>query len=407
MADYGSTFLIQELTSTNEVRRTLALTGAGLPKQAAPWSTKNRSVRTNYPGQKRATVQLLGTAEMPSDFEGMWRATMLSRSPAVLTDENGVTVKTSTPKSIVDFAESLFTEGRLLRVSWIQSSGSDESSIQIVREGTADEWTFTWIRAQDLDWRIKFGWNGRNESRSKPIVSRGGDIYSLNAKTRSAIEKFKKRAKPVTDKGTATVNSIAALSQLANLPTKFVKSAVQSADRLLNQIDSIGDIVQTFAQQPSNIIDTVVNFSSNAVATANQFVDKMNRIPIEVRGSKAKVADLIRMSNQMGGYVDAQEEMARAAFDAAIELRRMHATLRPIAKASSAASANTKDIITVHVVRDGETLMSISSRYYGTPDQVNAILKANRITAYVVKVKSGTPLVIPVLDTATDSAATV
>ena len=133
----------------------------------------------------------------------------------------------------------------------------------------------------------------------------------------------------------------------------------------------------------------------------------MNRIPIEIRGSKAKVADLIRMSNQFGGFIDAQEEMARAAFDAAVELRRLHATLRPIAKAAVSAAANTKDIITVHVVREGETLMSISSRYYGTPDQVNARLTANRLTAVVVKLKSGTPLVLPVIDTATDSAATV
>jgi len=64
------------------------------------------------------------------------------------------------------------------------------------------------------------------------------------------------------------------------------------------------------------------------------------------------------------------------------------------------------DIIALHLVRDGDTLMSISQRYYGTPDNGSVIAKANglKYPIFAAETTTGRPdiggktlLVIPVI----------
>ncbi len=406
MAD-SSTVLIEELVSIGRGRKIL-LVGPSLPFQGAAWGGRLAMETVWYPGNStEATQQVLGPQLTSSSWEGVFRRTMMGKTPSSYTDENGSTVKVTSPVFMRDVLELLFQLGARLRVTWTQIRETDGRKFEIVREGRAESWEFPHDRIEDISWRISFVWVSRGVDQQKAVSVRDADISASFVQLDAFMNEL--QAKVQTDRLKQTtpgvLNSagkltLGQLEALAKAPNDALKSVTDSLQRNINSIRRAVDVADRFRSAPSQITGTVLSFTQNNIALINQYVDKWSRAPAESQTNKAKVADITRSVTYFGQSAESMRELARQSQQTATDLAKQESVSnsRGASVPSSQTSKNRPGtILAVHIFKQGETIQNVSLKYYGTADNVADILKANRLPINTVSVNPGKILIIPVL----------
>jgi LysM repeat protein len=143
---------------------------------------------------------------------------------------------------------------------------------------------------------------------------------------------------------------------------------------------------------PAQLANTVLAGANNAAAVGNQFIDALSRRPPELNTYKMNVADFTRATTQLWGVTDNAQAYSRAAH----QLRKSAST--PTNRPTE--SLRPRTILGVHPVKTGDTMQSISQRWYKNPDQTDAICRANRLPLDTV-IPTRAVLVIPVAETTT------
>jgi hypothetical protein len=179
---------------------------------------------------------------------------------------------------------------------------------------------------------------------------------------------------------------------VAEVPAKTedVETFVQTLDSVsveLRRADAAWDAIAFDALLVEDATTLAEQTLGRLLALATSFdrtADAADAMAFDI--SQLAAVDVVAYDDVVGGL--AFEEWSRNAHrDATL----MAASSRAAARDARARAA--QHPLTIHVVRQGETLMRLSTRYYGTPNSWRLIYNANDLDSIALVV--GTSLIIP------------
>lgn len=401
----SSTLTIEELAGK---RRTLVLRGAGLPFWGAKWTEANALVTTWYPGNgDEATQQVLGPRLMPSTWNGEWSRVLLSREPAILR-EGGSEILIVAPKTLRDAFSSITGSGVRLRVVFSLDGGNrPEMRDKIVREGRASQFEATYVEGYNLQWSVNFDWQSRGGARKTAVSSREDSLIASTAamvvQTEAALARMNTAIRTAGirttgGKGIPTSLTLGQLERMADAPRKYVRDLLRRMQQQVNNARRVLGIAQKVRAVPFEIANAAVDFAANTVAICNQSADELGREPPEKLAATQKASDVARAARDFGRTVDELAGVARRSADIAARFRTQRVRTAGADEPSNAqlsAGSLTGRIKTVHTVHEGDTPLSLSMKYYETPDRAEDILRSNRLPIYQTTFTIGAHLIIP------------
>lgn len=400
-----NTLTIEELTGP---KRSIQLTGGGMPHGgSAAWKGEQKVKTTWYPGNgAEATQHVLGPSDAPARWEGTWRRNLLSRTPAVVSDDSGTRAVT-VPYVLVEAMDAIRYAGARLRVTWATSTGTGKP-VTVVREGRLTEFEWTPERSiDDIKWTCNFDWMGRGLRSQKVVATRGSSADNAQAAFDTAANdmvgfwnSLPMRSKAKSLPLSANSLSLGQLEALANYPAAVMGSAMRSVQQLTGRIARIVGIGKTIATVPAAVANAAVNQARNVLATANNTIDTLASIPAELTSTSDNVHEMLRSANAVGQYHDRMRTLADRAHDYIVKQARPAAAAPGSVvgnTASGARDAEVRDLLAVHVVHEGDTPLTLARRYYHNPDNAIDILRANRLPWQTVQLEPGTVLIVPVL----------
>jgi hypothetical protein len=413
----GSSLTITELTGrAGGGPRTLVLLGSGLPLMGAEWGSQLNMKTTWYPGNAaEATQQVLVPIELPSQWEGAWRRTLLSRTPALFTDETGETIQIVDPHILREVFEDMHRAGARLRVTWAVSGkmmvGDPKDGrgtvqdVRIIREGRVQQFVTPIDKHTDIRWRATFEWVSRGGTSDKVVRSRqdedaGAAANALQASVNAVIARgIEARFSRTETRLSTSKLTLGKLETLADAPRKITERFTRQLQRVINDVKRTADIGRKFALAPVTVANGMLDFARNTTAITNQFIDQMDRTPPELLSNKSKTQDLMRSSNFFANMIIATQSTARAGQDLAERLAKTQAAGINTAalKVRDSAGSRKGHIIGIYICKEGDTPERVSMRYYGNPDRGTDILRANRLPWHLPLFTKGQKLVIPVL----------
>lgn len=420
MGIYSSTLTIEEIgVGQGRKGKVLVLSGSGLPKAGVEWASETRLVTTWYPGNgEEASQQVIGPAELPTTMNGKWAITMLSRSPAYLTDESGTNPITY-PHTLYQIMDSIWKSGYRLRVTWAVADqprdkkdnpfpdsdlAMDNVNFKMIREGRIKKFSGVFQRAQDIDWTIDFEWLGRGGTKRTPINTRAESVLSelqqMQVEANAVLAKLDNRFR-ATKRTVMKSTSYLTLGQLeafANLPNALSKSMFRSITKLANQAKEISSIVSKVKNIPDDIANNANNFAINTAAIANSMNDNAGHIPFELMASKNKISTAINGFVYLHQACDSSMMLARrAASYTAFAERQKRNVSGSASNEGQRKNGSNQGILAVHIAKSGETPITLSLKYYSSPDFGDLILRANRLAPYLTSFNPGRALIIPTL----------
>jgi hypothetical protein len=382
-------------------RRKVELTGGALPIQGASWGGLQLVSSTWNPGNREGTQQVLGPQEIPSVWDFEWRSNHLVRDPVVFTEvSRGVNTQIITPFDLIEVLESIFQGGALLRVTWI-TEGLLGRDMRITRLGRCTAWNFPFERVDDAAANITFDWISRGERAQKVSSSVGesltsnvqAGIIACNAAAEAILGDVVRAAN--RQENLPTTFSLGQLESIADGPLQLVNSFARAAINISSRLRQIGDVVLKLKETPAAMYGRILDVANNGVAIANQFVDQLTREGPETQSTKMSVDILMRNASYFSEAQTKAEKMAEILDRVAFGARRRRSALVPSSNTSrNQETMSADDVLSVHVVRNDDTMASISQTYYGTPDLGDEIAIANGLPGYTIE-PPRIPLIIP------------
>lgn len=398
-----SELTIVEVTGTR--RRRLALRGTGLPHMGAEWGSVLNVKTTWYDGNPRASQQVLGPAEMPSAWQGTWRRTLMGRAPSGYSEGGGVEEALVSPDRAWAALEGIQRAGHLLRVTWSAARPWDGSLVQVMREGRIRDLKVQVERVGDLGWSATFEWLGRGESAPNvedasvaAIDDMGAD--ALESRLNSMVSDYEK-ARVAAAGGlarAATTITLGKLEQLARAPDAAARQLFQRLSTVTSGLRRAADLAALARAQPASVRARAVDFARDAQAVVRQYRQEQGRTPVEEAVEDTRVSALLEANRRFDGVAEQAADLAAAA-------RANQARYSAPSGAGTGGERSSRggappralDVVAIHVVADGDTAVSISRRYYRTPDHSDDVLKANGLPWHQVDLPVGAALLIPAL----------
>lgn len=401
MPALDSTVTITELRGESlSPGRSLELRGAGLPHQEAEWEVEQR-VYDRWPaGSAEATQHVLGPREIPSDWTGMWRRTMLRSQPCVFFSDGGSATEVVDPAELRDIVELFLRAGLLLRVEW----SADERSV--VRVGRLTKAKFPHVRMTDIKWSVTFAWLGRGGQVVRPVSLRQDDSASELERVRLAVLAA---ANAVLARDRAFANSfadiasftLADLESLLDLPLRLFASFEDAANFFARQAAaieaSLGRAAGKIVGTPAEVARRSLDLAASIVRDFNRASAEWTRIPGElvgdIDGGLANIANAV-------SFVQAVDTANQAAVEAALALVAKSRGQAGGEKTSGPWDPSEPDPAAVQgvvVARAGETFASIALGQYQDADRGGQLASANGFAPYQVAPDPGTTLIVPKL----------
>lgn len=374
-------------------RRTLTLRGAALPFQGAEWTGEQIEDTSWNPGSSVATQQVLGPKEPPSEWEGEWNTTRLVSLPALFAD--GASEKSvSRADELADAADGIRVSGQLLRVTWVMRPGRRR-----VMYGRLTKLALKYTRADDVHWNATFTWIGLAPNATATVPSDSETLAATRAAALAASQAAANieaaaiiQSNPKV-KNSASTFTLGDLEALADAPKQIVASFANAAKAVDSRLRQLSDIAAKIRGEPSEVMGQIVDAARDAVAVANGFVDAMTRQTPESMSTRAKVANLLRAVD----YFGAAQVQAELIADAAARTRAAAAARRAAGQRAGAdprGLAGGGDLLAVVVPRLGDTMLSISKRFYDGDDLSDLLSRANGFPSATIVPPRG-PIVVP------------
>ncbi len=407
---YSSTLVIQELRENGASGRVLELQGGGLPFMGADWGGENNLQTSWYPGNgAEGSQQILGPREVPSNWSGEWKRTILSRSRCKYADGGSVGFIVN-PHSLALLFESMLRGGQRLRVTWSVVGDTPDQTGSILREGRARNWKFNYERIQDLKWTVNFEWVSRGGAKQTPVNTRDESVQSALSRHQVELGKAidaanfqlsRLRKKNAFDPKRPDRLTLGQLEQLAGAPNALVKGIGLQLANATTVAQRLSSIVSLAASQPFAMSNSLLEIARSTMVDSYRVIDRITRIPGELQSSNNGAAGVMRAVKRFGTVTDSMLAVARGAAQIEKFYRPVVSQLGLRGELSVRTASRAGDVIAIHVAHEGDTPTSLSIRYYNTPDHAVDILKANRKPWYVAGFRLGEPLVIPAINPTT------
>ena len=397
-------------------KRELRLQGPALPKQGANWGGKNRLVTTWYPGNsQQATQQVLGPTEIPTNWAGIWRSTMLHRTPAIFVPRPGTQQRLVFADGLREIFEDILRRSALLLVYWISAETTTFGGRSITRTGRASDWNFNYARVDDIDWTVTWEWTGRGLSQQRVTQFRTDGTNQSNmalmAAITQAVQEAASRTKMQLSKRTipnsASKFTLGQIEQILDAPGQLMKDFSQSMRSVETSFGHIADIVSRTKGLPYEIASQALDIATGAIQTANRFNDQISQKPPELLQTQNSLAALTRAASFFKGGQDAADIVVSRTYPISADIRAQidarrasgaNGNAQPLTNNAAASLNGKKTEVQTYVVRQSDTLLGISLQFYGVIEGAYGIAFANGLSLKAYP-PVGKVLIIPPLNT--------
>jgi hypothetical protein len=140
-------------------------------------------------------------------------------------------------------------------------------------------------------------------------------------------------------------------------------------------------------------LNQIVDASSDAVSASNKFVDQLTRQGPETLSTSNRVANLLQAASYYGSAQTGAEQLAAASAQARLAAARRRSAARRVGT-DPRSLTGAGDLLNVIVPKAGETLLSISRRFYAGADLSYELARANGLPGQTITPPRG-PLIIP------------
>lgn len=334
VVDTGSAFTITELAGD---RRSLVLSGRGLPYRPYTLKTKQRVDLTWYPGNPVATATVLGAAEEPTTVQGMWKDKFIGDGSAIVFAGTDVT-NVRDASNIVD---EILRSGRPLEVTWDLTT----------RHGHMTSFEKSWTTTRDLQWSMAFEWISRGEGISPVVVV-------IDVALGDAVGTVRQLATDLNDASEAPFPTT----------TNFQEAVRNAMDTIEERVAELFNLAEGLARTALAPIDAVRRAISVVNNLVFQLTDFAFFLKLETTGLRNPFATTYQDKLNAEIYTRTLLQRTRALRDAAIAHR-------------SAFSRQIRDeLIAAHTVTEGEDLRDLATRYYGSPFEWRRIFLFNNLS---------------------------
>ncbi len=426
----GTVITIETVDSDAPAPNKVTLRGRAMPYKGVNFGVEQRTKKRTYPGNPVSTQQVLGAEEQDSTFNGMWKARYLGKSIIIDGDEDTI----SAPGQADNLFSRMARSGVLYKVKWLHNS----------RTGILKEFEMEWDQETDANWRMEWEWQSRDEEDANPfkldVPGFGvGDILGaidtvLDVIAEGAFVTKQMQAMIVSDIAAlqdTVSNLIDNLSQIATIltaPQTIIGAILYNLKELGRQCAELQGRLSGSRLSAATSLAT----SNAADGTNNDSVrNKTGELKISKAGEDYVDPTAPGASNNSSGLQPAQPAgvpsptMVQAsggvsdptdqnlgAIDsgatpsngvtatAQLETWRRNVALKLtflylIAEQVSAAEIArvTQQPNKTIISRSGDTLYSISTRAYGSPDFANFLAQSNKLRNAIIK--PGTEIKIP------------
>jgi len=337
---------------------------------------------------------VMGPTEMPSDWTGEWRTNRLVSLPCLLSTDGGSDQSIVFADALRDLVDSVRISGQLLRVTWVGKPGRKR-----VRIGRLTKFTSEDDRSDDLKWNATFTWISRDATSASAVsdadltlsATTAAALAAADAASRIEANRIITANKQVP--GGPTPFTLGQLEALANGPKNLAKQFARVATAFSARLSQLGDIAEAVKDAPAAVLNQIVNAASSMVSASNKFVDQVTRQGPETLSTSSRVANLLQAASYYGSAQTGAELMAAAAAQARLSAaRRRAASARVGTDPRSLTGAG--DLLDVIVPKQGDTMLSISRRFYQGADLSYELSRANGLPGQTITPPRG-PLIIP------------
>lgn len=306
-----------------------------------PWTQagEQRNVRTDYPGASEPTFQILGPRHAQTTLRGRW--------------DDRYNYSGFAQAQRVAF-ESLARRGNLVRISFV---GEGEGGISL--EGLIVSWTFDYRRLWDIGYEFTLDPTARPEEDVTPLRAVPPALSAMNLIDRVIA----------IDDAMRSVNDRA---PTANMAGSVHVDAVSSLDEISN---SIGELSASISQRT---VLPDVEHRQSLFKLATQFrtlgsqAYAMSQTLVEIR------SDYDLISQTALGVLDLEAWSRGLGFNLRLLVGETHDSANDLDERSDPAA------IALYRPFKGESLYSVSERFYGTPHAWHDVADRNSLTSFTM-----------------------
>lgn len=356
----ASAFVIEELTGE---RRVLSLLGRALPYRPIELTGAMRATSAFYAGNPIGTLQVLGSQEEPSTVGGFWKDRFIrqfSSDGRVVNADGfamlgspgageGGAVAVADVASLVALVDDFRRKGQLVEVRWDRH----------VRRGIIRKLVQRWHNPHDCEWELAFDWISQGEEDVPPVLV---DVDMVDVAGRLAEDARAVQESALQQEG----GLLAGFRNFLSVANDFVESVTSPVEEIVATAQAANDTAAAGVRALSDDAPSeMIALLEGAVAQPGILIATCQRAGRNILQEDAAAVTLAK-SVAADVYLRGMVRSARSARATALEQR-----LRlQIAVGTPGAVAQVR-------VREGEDLRTISTRFYGTPNEWRRILQFN------------------------------
>jgi hypothetical protein len=395
-----SAVIIEEITGP--YNRQVVLSGAALPHKPAEWHSRQKVTTTWYPGNNRASQQVIGPQDPPSKWNGKWSLVQLSRTPVLLIDQSGNRTFTQHPMDIMTFVEDIQRQGALLRVSWSTADGVVAQNI--TREGRLEDIAWKVQTAYDVEWEFDFTWTGRLGSDGQRVTAtrldNTADAIALQVSMNNFITGIGNLGLGI---GQEPSSSYYALGQFETLSTDPIDLLIDFTDLVqdnLGDLTTLGNVYVTQGNQTFATSNTYTDFAATTAQDSYATMDALSAIPSELLSKNQDVGSLLDAVVTFGEAWSLIEQLSddstTLVLNARTNMSYNPGGAVPTNTYSPGSPVRGIGLLATYETRKNDTPITVSMRFYNSPDYVMYLLEYNHLPWYTVLFPPGQILMIPV-----------
>ena len=349
-----SSFSIIELTGP---KNSLVLKGRALPYRPFTLAGGMRAEFVWYPGNPRASIQVLGSDEKGTTINGMWKDKFIKSFtdpipllgiPAIpVIGQPGIAEFNGQPLGdvfdIVRVVDGFRRRGQLIEVGWDAH----------IRQGILANFKHSWLRREDVEWEMEFMWASQGEPFTP--ISFGIAVPGLEIanELRAALREAQLRADApfsvvasvqnrISDAFDELESAVATVRDISEKVVQGILGVIAGARLILAALETVKD-------EAGNVDDAVIS--------------------LPARGLR-NVPDITTLTQQEAVEAEVYSRQLRLS----THVLQTVAVLRGLELAQSTTN---EEIVATFIARQGEDLRDVSTRFYGTPEEWKRIASFN------------------------------
>ena len=354
-------------------RTKVILSGRMQPKAPLADQRTQRLVKAWYPGTNNPSIQILGSDYGSVELEGVWDEAYIDDIQIAI--DGAYFVGLDLP-SIVAIFDSLRSDGIEVSFTW--------EGLKF--DGIIKEFEANWHHSKRVEWRLTIertsvDWGDFDEYIEDMPASPEDTLAKLKSRFEKAIQKWG-----------------SALEQASDIEARYIKKPLATLTAGIMEVSDLLNKTVDFVTESAKIAKSAIIALENVKVGLDDLVYDLKAIPYEYRSvaNEAKVlaeplSAELALEGSPSEVVENNVKAAQVKNALVADIIDMIAIINDVRY--SFMTLVEPELLDVYVVKQEDTLESISNHYYGTPDYAYILQEYNKLDSTILR--QGTVLLIP------------